>query len=84
MGALAKPVGVIEAQRRACDRKTRFGSEQAARHGARWAINFGDRHERPDRLWVYPCYICRGWHMTSSPNRDPAVTARELREGVPC
>lgn len=62
-----------------CATKTRYKSEQAARVTARTQVQ-----NRPEleRLYVYGCGHCRGWHLTRrEQKRSLPVTARHLREG---
>lgn len=47
----------------ACSNKRRWCDEFAARAGAMDAIN---RYRVADRLWIYNCSYCRGWHLTKS------------------
>lgn len=71
----------IREMTRSCPAKRSYGCETAVRSAARYAIQSG-RQNCPARLWVYPCASCRGWHMTKRANRDPAVTAGQMREGI--
>jgi hypothetical protein len=68
----------------ACPRKVRYTSEIAARMGAQASITTRDPNApRLERLWVYQCPVCSGWHLTRNASREgsPAVTKRELSEG---
>lgn len=44
-----------------CLKKRRFPDELTARAAAMWSIASSD----VKRLWVYPCALCKGWHLTS-------------------
>lgn len=50
---------------RSCSNKTRYSDEFDAR--AAGAIFSRDGHKR---LFVYPCTVCRGWHLTKSWQQD--------------
>lgn len=49
-----------------CQRKHRHPDEFTARASAQYCL---ETHE-PNRksLWVYPCPVCRGWHLTKRRN----------------
>lgn len=54
---------------RGCKQKDRFSDEPQARAAALYAIENPRRANEPiDRLWVYRCPHCFGWHMTSKPH----------------
>jgi hypothetical protein len=56
-----------------CASKRRWSDEVSARAGAMSAIQF---YQNTDRLWVYRCKECNGWHLTSKDNgRRQMVTA---------
>lgn len=64
-----------------CATKAGYSSEAVARHSGREALRrYPDRF--PERLYVYACIGCRGWHLTSGANNRPAVTCDALREGL--
>lgn len=63
----------------ACAHKCRHGTEAAARKAAQRAIR---ENQNAERLWVYACAKCRGWHLTRDHSGSPAVTANALREGI--
>lgn len=69
-----------------CAAKPHYGSERHARVAGRNALR-GDQArlvlDGVTRLFVYACVHCRGWHLTRQERNDPAVTAHDLREGVP-
>lgn len=52
-------------QARSCIEKKRYSSEQAAR-----VCGTGAAAAFQAPLWIYPCQICRGWHLTSSKRSD--------------
>lgn len=63
-----------------CIAKRRFSDEPAARVGAQFAIN---TYQLVDRLYVYHCAECRGWHMTRRPQRhSPPISANDLYFGI--
>lgn len=63
-----------------CKMKDRFTDEPQARAGALIAIENPRREsEKVDRLWVYRCKHCFGWHMTSSPHDNRWLVERERR-----
>jgi hypothetical protein len=71
----------------ACPRKVRYATEIAARMGAQATITSLDpavRKRGLERLWVYQCPVCSGWHLTRNESREgnPAVTKRELSESA--
>lgn len=69
-----------------CPRKTRYTTEIAARMGAQASITSPDpAATKVERLWVYSCPVCKGWHLTRNESREgsPAVSKRELREASP-
>lgn len=82
MGALGLHPKVLEAKGRSCASKRGWSTEARARAAAQDSMNWPGKTDAPARLWVYPCVICRRWHMTSSPGRGVAVTPTELYEGT--
>lgn len=61
-----------------CLTKRRFPDE----HVARASICEGMQKQRikAEKLWIYQCPSCRGWHMTSKNNhgdKSPAVTGTD-------
>lgn len=63
----------------ACANKRRYSDEFAARAAAQHVITV----DSPERLWVYQCEFCRGWHLTSrKQGRRWLVTANELIQEV--
>lgn len=55
----SKPRVVVQG---ACATKRRYASEEAARAVGLYALEMGNA----ERLWVYHCDGCRGWHLTKS------------------
>ena len=54
--------GLTDAERaRRCIGKQRWADEMAARAGAIYAI---ETFRKADKLWVYRCPHCYGWHLT--------------------
>lgn len=51
--------------KRICEAKRRHPDELLARAAAMRAIEI---HNETDRLWVYQCPECRGWHLTKRNN----------------
>lgn len=47
-----------------CRKKRRYPDELTARAAAMWSIS----QSETERLWVYACELCKGWHLTSRPN----------------
>ena len=65
---------------RACKQKSRFTDEPQARAAALHAIeNPRDPRKPIDRLWVYRCKHCFGWHMTSSDCGKRYLVERERK-----
>lgn len=69
-----------EAMLAACDRKSRYGSEQQAREVGQRVLRADKSY--PVRLWPYPCYHCCGWHLTKRDQSGLAITRDWLYEGV--
>lgn len=44
-----------------CAKKTRWPDEMSSRAGAMSSI---ERFGGVDRLWIYRCPFCRGWHLS--------------------
>lgn len=60
-----------------CHRKRRFTDEFVARAAAQ--IELEQRHVTIDKLWVYRCHECSGWHLTSkAKSRKSMVTLDNL------
>lgn len=76
---MAKPHRkMIPSDEAACLRKVRYTTELAARMGAQAALT-NPAVNPPEVMFVYCCYICKGWHCTKNEQKDsPAVTKREL------
>lgn len=53
---------VEKRQQAVCASKRRYDSEKDAKHGAMACLG-----TRLQKLWVYPCKACGGWHLTSHP-----------------
>mgnify|MGYP000976653293 CR=1 FL=1 len=65
----------------ACERKTRYETEQTARLTGRRIIREGDN--APDRLWPYACPNCKGWHLTKRQGQKRiAITEDHMWEGI--
>lgn len=47
-----------------CERKQRYPDELTARAAGRM---FSEKEGYP--LWLYPCRVCRGWHLTKLPQK---------------
>lgn len=47
-----------------CERKQRYSDEFGARAAGQV---FSELHSV--KLYVYPCKLCRGWHLTKRPQR---------------
>lgn len=66
---------------RMCLSKTRYTDEYTARAGAFHLFSLEEparlRNPVPDKLWVYKCDSCRGWHMTKSEVRGTAAVTAE-------
>ena len=63
---------------KACKMKSRFTDEPQARAAALVAIETPRTNGKPvQRLWVYRCNHCSGWHMTSSPHDRRWLVERE-------
>lgn len=72
----AKPSVMADASPRAllvCSSKHRHADEATARSAAMTAIEL---YKKVDRLHVYKCPVCHGWHLTRKPN-GMAVTASD-------
>jgi hypothetical protein len=54
----------VERRERQCESKNRYPDELTARASG---LYHQDRNKLGD-LWVYPCKLCRGWHLTSLDN----------------
>jgi hypothetical protein len=48
-----------------CANKRRYPDELSARAAAMFALGHNGNLKT---LWVYPCYQCRGWHLTKRNN----------------
>ena len=48
-----------------CLNKRRYSDEVTARAAAMFVLG---RNGNIKTLWVYPCYQCRGWHLTKRNN----------------
>lgn len=57
----------IKGQKFDCEPKHRYADEMTARIGAMHSIN---RYKNTDKLYVYKCPHCVGWHLTHSVQRD--------------
>lgn len=57
-----------------CKNKRRFVSEVEARAGALVSV---DERRDTDRLWVYLCAECAGWHLTSSAHSNRWLVEKE-------
>lgn len=56
-----KLVAVIE---RSCATKVRYNDDIVAR-----AVGQIEQRAAGYKLYIYPCPICRGWHLTKQPQR---------------
>jgi len=50
---------------RGCESKMRYCDEATARAMGRTQTEMSGY-----QIYVYPCKICRGWHLTKQPQRD--------------
>lgn len=66
---------LVVAIERSCEHKVRYSDEPDAR--AAGAI---DSAKHQVAMWVYPCKICRGWHLTKSRQNDKARKCELLLE----
>lgn len=57
-----------------CNKKRRYSDEYAARAAAQILC----QQTQQPRAGVYPCELCRGWHVTSDAARKYRVTADDL------
>lgn len=66
-----------EDRARRCTGKHRWCDEVSARAGAIFAI---EQYKKVEKLWVYRCPYCKGWHLTSKEqfNQD-AITSGVLQ-----
>ena len=64
----------------ACARKVKYATEIAARMGAQ-AVLSNPQLQPPERMYVYCCPVCKGWHCTKQ--LPAAVTKRELFAYLP-
>jgi hypothetical protein len=64
---------------RMCTSKARYSDEYSARGSAQHSLN-SSWGKSTAFLWVYQCPVCRGWHMTSSPNDSAPVSRDNLVE----
>lgn len=55
---------------RGCEGKRRYSDEFGARAAGQVA-----REEMGKPFWIYKCEVCRGWHLTSKPNRKESLAA---------
>ncbi len=67
---------------RMCLNKTRYTDEYTARAGAFHLFTFDETRKLrsgpvPQKLWVYKCANCRGWHMTKSQVRGSVPVTAE-------
>ena len=70
-----KTVGQWE---RICLTKTRYADEYSARAGAFHVLTTERFHMTVDRMFVYKCPNCRGWHMSKKTSAHPPVTRDSL------
>jgi hypothetical protein len=61
-----------------CERKQRYSDEFGARAAGQV---FGEKNQV--RLFVYPCRLCRGWHLTKRPQRRETQAADYLFASAP-
>ena len=61
---------------RSCTSKLQFQTEILARMGAKRHIYRSQRGKDPrNKLWVYRCRFCPGWHVTSRQHWSAPVEA---------
>jgi len=60
-----------------CETKRRYADEFAARAAAMESLEL--HPPESGALWIYPCALCRGWHLTRRNNG----TARKIIPGEP-
>lgn len=65
-------IGATRADRHfSCDAKAKYPSEERARETAARSLKLT---QKVKALYVYPCPLCRRWHLTRRNNGYPAVT----------
>lgn len=69
-------------ERRTCESKRRHPDELTARAAAMDSIK---KYQTTQRLFVYQCGVCRGWHLTRrrNPNSLPVNEADPVAEAAP-
>lgn len=61
---------LVSSREKMWDSKRRFADQFAARASGSYL-----QAKNGDRLWIYQCTACGGWHLTSKPGRkEMAVT----------
>ena len=64
-------------EQRSCTLKVKHPTELVARVAAQ--VSVFKSHGRTERMWVYPCVFCDGWHVSSRfSDHGGAVTAYDL------
>lgn len=56
---------LVAAVERRCSHKNRYCDEATAR-----AMGITQSIASGYKIYVYPCTICKGWHLTKSPQAD--------------
>lgn len=64
-------------EQRSCTLKVKYPTEQVARVAAQ--VGVIKSHGRTERMWVYRCAFCDGWHVSGRFSKyGGAVTAYDL------
>lgn len=64
-----------------CGKKTAYRTEAAARAVGQRQLRSGNCPAQ--RLFIYPCIVCRDWHLTRTANAYGAITADTLNTDIP-
>lgn len=55
---------LVSAIERGCENKLRYSDEFGAR-----AAGLLDQQKYGEKMYLYPCDLCRGWHLTKRPQK---------------